>query len=613
MPVTLSDAHLRWASDFTGLDLPRAGAPAMSDGANGSDPQAATQSGPAPAVGEPIGPDCKLKHNMVDGPPNHVLCETHGHIVNTATKPPLVIFASLADYHAHFPVPRAADPDCTPVHSKMPKAPANIVLCKHGHVLDTAYGGKAGQTWIVANTPSMYFRAHPDQESQIDYQTPDAPPIVPPGPSPGPPPSPAPPAPDPPPGPAPAPDPPPNPNPSPDPPPKPPDKVVAPEKVAHLRDAIAALIPKTQAALAAAEAERDAAQTQGLDWNDPSTVSTQLGQATQAFDDGAMKTLRNALGLVDEARDALGNTWAEMEAGKDRIHAFKGIKDLQLQYQDHQNTATAQQEAADRADDAAKQYDLAVNVMKAIVDVGSADPDKVLIGGGQALLEILGADIPKDAVSRQITDIKNTEEEIEDYLGKATDILVGFATEVVKAEVDHVRRLGDLSRRQFEHYRTALTTFWNDYDTMKAAGGKPAPKATAELKKIKDAYGRMLAVRKQFDSVEGEIEGDSALADPVVRDGMVPIGTYDAEASQAYLNTNPIPILKAVPMAYRNAKQITVFLAPIDIDQSTLEKMADDMVELAAFRSHCDRLRAMADDWSAAVSSGLAVQEEPVR
>jgi hypothetical protein len=48
-------------------------------------------------------------------------------------------------------------PDCAPLHGKMPTAPNNIVACKpHGHVLDI----KSRE--IVAESPTLYYQAHPE-------------------------------------------------------------------------------------------------------------------------------------------------------------------------------------------------------------------------------------------------------------------------------------------------------------------------------------------------------------------------------------------------------------------------------------------------------------------
>src|SRR5713101_3446248 len=45
---------------------------------------------------QPMGADCKIVHNKVPGPVNHVLCATHGHVVDTNTH--MVIARSIDDY-----------------------------------------------------------------------------------------------------------------------------------------------------------------------------------------------------------------------------------------------------------------------------------------------------------------------------------------------------------------------------------------------------------------------------------------------------------------------------------------------------------------------------------
>jgi hypothetical protein len=47
---------------------------------------------------QPMAPDCEIVHGKVPGPKNHVLCKTHGHIVDTAAK--MVIAHSLDEYKA---------------------------------------------------------------------------------------------------------------------------------------------------------------------------------------------------------------------------------------------------------------------------------------------------------------------------------------------------------------------------------------------------------------------------------------------------------------------------------------------------------------------------------
>lgn len=143
-PTTLSDP-----SDYSTTTSP-------------ADPSAVTAPSdppPAPAqddltVPRPCPPGCKPLRNQVAGPKSHVLCQTHGHVYDEDTH--MVIANSVAEYDAAHPIPRPMQPDCEADHGKLPYAPKNIVMCKHGHVLDTDKG------LIVGNTRTMYLRAHPE-------------------------------------------------------------------------------------------------------------------------------------------------------------------------------------------------------------------------------------------------------------------------------------------------------------------------------------------------------------------------------------------------------------------------------------------------------------------
>jgi hypothetical protein len=112
----------------------------------------------APAVAQdlprPMQPDCVPDPGKIDGPKDHVLCKTHGHVLNLRTK--MIIANTPAQYTVRHPLPRPMESDCKPVAGKLPYAPDNIVLCEpHGHVIDKT------KKLIIANTVSDYLKAHP--------------------------------------------------------------------------------------------------------------------------------------------------------------------------------------------------------------------------------------------------------------------------------------------------------------------------------------------------------------------------------------------------------------------------------------------------------------------
>ena len=103
----------------------------------------------------PMLPDCVSESGKIAGPPEHQLCKTHGHVLNTQSKQ--IIAHSVQEYDERHPVPRPMASDCQPDPGKLPNAPDHVVMCKpHGHVLDI----KAKQ--IIANSGILYLKAHPD-------------------------------------------------------------------------------------------------------------------------------------------------------------------------------------------------------------------------------------------------------------------------------------------------------------------------------------------------------------------------------------------------------------------------------------------------------------------
>jgi hypothetical protein len=67
METSLTDEQHAWATQFCGM--------------NTKAPSAAADK-LAPALPQPMLPDCKVVHGKVPGPSNHLLCATHGHVVD---------------------------------------------------------------------------------------------------------------------------------------------------------------------------------------------------------------------------------------------------------------------------------------------------------------------------------------------------------------------------------------------------------------------------------------------------------------------------------------------------------------------------------------------------
>lgn len=103
-------------------------------------------------AGQPMLPDCKVVKGAIPGPDNFVLCSMHGHILDTATKQ--IVANNLKEFLAQKPeygkLPMDMLSDCVAERGKL-QGPAQHVLCStHGHVLDT----KAKK--VIAYSPADY-------------------------------------------------------------------------------------------------------------------------------------------------------------------------------------------------------------------------------------------------------------------------------------------------------------------------------------------------------------------------------------------------------------------------------------------------------------------------
>ena len=196
------------------------------------------------------------------------------------------------------PVPRPFENGCEGVPGKMPQAPANIMLCKHGHVIDTA----AKQ--IVANTPAMFGR------KQVPGGTAPTPPSPP---SPQPPPTP----------------PPPPPPPAPDPFPK---GTFAHSISAQQLGDLASLLKDLLVMVHTAEGDADSLhadmKTKKIDSKNMADVAKRLQAGLQSVDKEALKTLQNAKAIMDEASDGLAETQIELENASANLKALKKLRDL---------------------------------------------------------------------------------------------------------------------------------------------------------------------------------------------------------------------------------------------------------------------------------------------
>jgi hypothetical protein len=117
----------------------------VANGANGTEKESKMDSEPHATdstcrtdLPQPMLPDCKVVPGVVPAPDNFVLCSMHGHILDTATKQ--IVANNLKEFQAQHPefgkLPMKMLADCVPESGKL-SGPAHHVLCRtHGHVLD---------------------------------------------------------------------------------------------------------------------------------------------------------------------------------------------------------------------------------------------------------------------------------------------------------------------------------------------------------------------------------------------------------------------------------------------------------------------------------------------
>jgi hypothetical protein len=143
--------ELKWTGDFIGR--PELATSATTGAVQGSGGAHGAMAAPA-KLPRPMEHDCKVVHGRVPGPKNFVLCATHKHILDTDKKQ--IIAEDLNAFNAAHPelgkLPVAMMADCVIVRDKVP-GPKHHVLCKtHGHVVDEE------RKQIIAHSLREYIR-----------------------------------------------------------------------------------------------------------------------------------------------------------------------------------------------------------------------------------------------------------------------------------------------------------------------------------------------------------------------------------------------------------------------------------------------------------------------
>lgn len=589
-------AQHQWLADHIGFDpdapattkgvraaAPSARAPVKDGGAAAADAGVGVVGdAPAPPAPKPVGqqpmpPDCKLQPNMVDGPANHMLCTAHGHVVDTVAK--VIIADSVADYDAMFPVPRPQAADCAPEPGKMPHAPGNIQLCaKHGHVLDI----KTKQ--IVANTPSMFGRKQvPGGHAPPQPAPPDPPPHPQPQP-PNPQPDPPNPPPDPPPHPGP-PDPP--PDPQPDPPSPFPKGLFAHEITAKQLADMDNLLTQfgqlvDQATFDAEQLPKDIKQ-RGIDDSNMEAVAQKLQAGVKSVDQEALKTLRNAKAIVDEAGDGASEVIIEFNDAQARIKALQKLL--------HLPDVKATTKQLEDIDAEVNTYDLALNLQKGMLDFIS---DPTAFGVTAAILEVADSDTIKD----KFKDALKEEAKLADSVDQLIDTLRSFQQADAQAEAGRLQQLAEVRQSRLTHYQTAVTTFISDLNTLPPnAGGKLSP----DIKAITDSYAEVVKVNERMKELLRVAQGSATLHDPELTAALNPLGELDQDL------TNHARQLIKTALVYANGPKLTLFTMPANLTQETLEAMPGRLKQVLRIEAEAKKTADYARKWQSMMDSGFSM------
>jgi hypothetical protein len=573
-------AQDQWLLDAFGIDraafagtgsastaAARGGAIADGLGADGRAPVKSMAAG-----SDHITPDCKPRRGMVDGPKNHVLCATHGHVYDEDTGQ--ILADSIADYDAQpeHKVPRPQAPDCKPVRGKMPKAPANIMLCgAHGHVLNM------DTKEIVANTLAMFGR------KQVPGGHASPPPPGP-APDPGPqPPSPQPP----PPGPGPIP-----PNPSPQPDPSPITHRVSANELAKLSAALDAAEGQIRGAMAA-----DAEMRRTINISEKA-LAERLAAAMPSIDPAAIKTLRLALAAANEAADGYTETLIQIEGGEARLKNIKSLLDLKLK-------DSGGQANDDQLDKLTNIYDTMINAEKALLDIASS-PDKLAIGFAQGVLELVGGDQVKkafkDHVQKQVDDLITKDKEIDGHLQTIVSSLNDFGADEAATEADQITKLTALKAKRLEHWSTAIKNYLSDLESLPATGGGRPPKAFQD---VVDDNKRIIENKNRLADVQKRVKQQPALRDTDLLGALDPIGTFSPQLTQSLAATHIDG--KSVLVYVHDAKHLTLFDLPSGMGQSELEGLTDRIERLKLFDAAVFDAATLAEKWGSTIDSGFAL------
>jgi hypothetical protein len=109
------------------------------------------RSDPETTIPRPMQPDCKVVHGKVPGPANHVMCGTHGHILDTSAKQ--IIANDLADYQQRYGKGKSGGDTPTPPDPTGPLEPGDVALVSGKKYVIYADEVRQGGTvsWLCRN------------------------------------------------------------------------------------------------------------------------------------------------------------------------------------------------------------------------------------------------------------------------------------------------------------------------------------------------------------------------------------------------------------------------------------------------------------------------------
>ncbi len=315
-------------------------------------------------------------------------------------------------------------------------------------------------------------------------------------------------------------------------------------------------------------------------------VAARLQGALKSVNQEALKTLRNAKSILDEAADGMEETRIELDDASARLHALKTLMELP-----EQHTTKDQLAEIDKLVDG---YDFMVNSVKAMLDfVSSPDP----VGMAQGLLEIAGADAIKGTLKDKLQKVMNIQTQLVKDVGDVIDGLHAFSQEEAKSEGARQQALRTLASQRSNHYQKALQNFVHDLNSLPP---QPGQQISPDVKGVMDTYSQVIKLDAKMRDLMTVLQNSKTLNDKDLMDALNPLGTFDPELTQHVHQLVPTGVV------YNVAPLNNLFILPSSMDQAALEKLPGQIEDVMSIKPFAVRVAREAQDWESAMDSGFA-------